>query len=159
MLKTNILKKSVLGIYRIFKVQCFMGAVKNFMQYHSGGEDYNPPENAKVLSDYIGNDEKNGVICLYQDSVPRISESGEKRIYSTDGDGIKVAAQIYLKNDGKIIIEAESDVELISKGTVKVNASSVELGEGGMPLARQGDEVVVEGKKGVITGGGKNKSV
>lgn len=126
MLRTTILKKLVLNCQRIFNVECYKGATKNFMQYHSGGEDYNPPLNVRVLSDFIGNDDKNGVVCLYQDNIERVSKEGEKRFYSTNTDGSEKVAEIYLRNDGKLVIEAKGDVEIITENKVKISADTIE---------------------------------
>lgn len=104
MLKCNIFKTVVNGAMRIFQGCCYSGSTQDFEQFHSGGEDYNPPKLVKVLADFLSSNKKNGVICLYQDNIERKCAPGEKRIYSTNPSGNKVVSELYLKNDGTIEI-------------------------------------------------------
>lgn len=155
----KIIDKSVSGFIRKFKVKLY-GTNDIYMeQFGCGGEDYNPPAGAKALSASIGNNPRDGVVFLYRDDIERKSLPGEKRIYSTDGAGQMRAAEIHLTQDGKIKIYASADIEIVSAGSVKIDAVSVALGNGGAAIARVGDEVTVEGKKGTITSGGNNTSV
>ena len=159
MLKCNIFKTVVNGAMRIFQGCCYSGSTQDFEQFHSGGEDYNPPKLVKVLADFLSSNKKNGVICLYQDSIERKCVPGEKRIYSTDAEGAALVAEIYLMQNGKLQITAASDIDITTSANVNVNGGSVNLGNGGASIARVGDKVMVEGKEGVITSGGKNTSV
>ena len=159
MLKCNILKTVANGAMRIFQGCCYSGSTQDFEQFHSGGEDYNPPKLVKALADFLSSNKKNGVVCLYQDNIERKCAAGEKRIYSTDADGAVLVAEIYLKQNGKLAINATSDIEINTSSNVNIKGGTVNLGEGGASIARVGDKVMVEGKEGVITSGGKNTSV
>lgn len=148
----KIIDVSVLGFIRKFKVKLY-GANDAYMeQFGCGGNDYAPPSNIKVLSSQIGNNPRDGVVFLYQDKIKRKSQAGEKRIYSTDAEGMQLVAEIYLKNDGKLLLSAKGNVDIISEGQIN-------LGTGGKAIARVGDAVEVEGKIGKITSGGNNTSV
>ncbi len=148
----KIIDESVLGFIRKFKVKLY-GLNDTYMeQFGSGGEDYTPPSDARALAAAIGNNPRDGVVFLYQDKIEKKSLAGEKRIYSTDATGSKIVAEIYLKNNGKLLISTKGDIDIISDGQIN-------FGKEGKPIARIGDTVEVDGKIGKITSGGINTSV
>ncbi len=150
--KTKILERLINGTHRFFKATLFSRQVQNLAQFHSGGDDYNPPVNAEGLAGNIGENPANSIIFAWRDAILRKSRPGEKRIYSVNPDSPdKVAAEIYLRNDGKIEITGGSDLTIIVNGNcnlkaakVNVDATQTNLGTGGAKIARLGDEVEVE---------------
>lgn len=172
-LKVQILERLLSGFNRYFKVNLFSRQTQNLVQFHSGGDDYNPPANVEGLGGSIGDSPSNGFIFGWRDSTERKCQPGEKRLYAVKSDG-SLAGEIYLKNDGIIEVNNPSDlkfvvngnVSLITQGTADISASTVNisagqtnLGEGGQPIARVGDSVVVNGVQGTITSGGSNTSI
>lgn len=158
--KIKILDRLINGAQRFFKSTLLSRQVQNLAQFHSGGDDYNPPINAEGLGDNIGNNPANGVVFAWRDVILRKSAPGEKRIYSVDiNEPDKVAAEVYLKNDGIIEITGNKDLNIIINGNcnlkaVKVNVDATEtnLGIGGAKIARLGDEVEVEVTSGSSAG-------
>ena len=165
--KFNIVDKTIQGFLRIFKIQNYVSNARNVGQFHSGGDDYNPPAGIEVLGSFVNNDPKNGVVVLYRDRTPRKAAPGEKRLYAVDSEN-NIVAELHLKNNGVIDIVAQSDVNIVATGnatvsaqTLTVSASQTILGSGGKAIARVGDSVEVDPgtHKGTITSGGTNTSV
>lgn len=113
----KIIDITITAFIRKFKVKLY-GANNAYMeQFHSGGDDYNPPLNVKSLSASIGNNPRDGVVFLFQDMTERKSGSGEKRIYATDIDGKNVTAEIHIKNNGDIVIYSSGNI--ITNGNIQ----------------------------------------
>ncbi len=150
--KIKILERFITGVNRFFKVTLFSRQVHNLVQFHSGGDDYNPPVNAEGLGGTIGENPANSIAFAWRDQILRKSRPGEKRIYSANvNEPDKVAAEIYLRNDGIIEITGGSDLNIIVNGNcnlkaakVNIDAAQTNLGTGGAKIARLGDEVEVE---------------
>ena len=155
----NLVDKSIVGFVRKFKILLYGKFPNNMEQYHSGGDDYNPPANIKALSGQIGNNPRDGVVYLYQDQTDRKSAPGEKRIYSTDAEGKNITAEIHLKNNGDIVIipkegqkiitcgTIEHDGDITVSGTVTANTVIAQNGSSGT----YSNSVIVE--NGIVTGG------
>lgn len=173
--KTKILDRFINGTYRFFKATLLSRQVQNLAQFHSGGDDYNPPVNAEGLGGNIGNNPANSIIFAWRDGILRKSRPGEKRIYSVNPDEPdKVAAEVYLRNDGIIEITGGSDLNVVINGNcnlkatkVNIDATETNLGTGGAKIARLGDEVEVKITSGSsagtytgkITSAGVNSSI
>ena len=173
--KIKILDRLINGVQRFFKVCLYARQVLNLAQFHSGGDDYNPPQDAEGLGGNIGNNPANSIVFAWRDSISRKSNPGEKRIYSVKSTAPnEVAAEIYLKNDGDIEITGAKDLNITVVGncnlkaaTVNVDATQTNLGTGGANIARLGDEVTVEITSGssagtytgTITSAGNNTSI
>lgn len=159
--KANILRKLINGVNRVFQIMLLTRQNSKAIQYHSGGEDYNPPNNIEALSDNIGENPAHSIVFAYKDKIERKSCPGEKRIYATNADGSEVVAEIYLKNDGNIIIksykegakikfEGDVDIEGDVNVTKTLKANSLES-ETGATIEKA--ETYVSVKKGIVTGG------
>lgn len=170
LMKAQILERLVSGVNRFFKVNFFSRQTGQPVQFHSGGDDYNPPTNCEGLSGTIGENQANSVLFAWRDSAERKAAPGEKRIYATSEDGVTVKGEVYLKNDGKLNAVANEDISLTTQKNINletavldVAAGQTNLGLGGQPIARLGDEitVVIAGVtyKGTITSGGANTSI
>lgn len=130
----KILDKTIFGFIRKFKTTPYGSDAVYQEQYHGGGSDYNPPEQVKALSSCLGNNPRDSVIFLFQDNIERKSQPGELRFYSTDAGGKKVAAEIYLKNDGTIefncnrfVLNCIGDIDLISGAGITLNSPNTNV--------------------------------
>ena len=165
--KIKILERFITGVNRFFKVTLFSRQVHNLVQFHSGGDDYNPPVNAEGLGGPIGENPANSIAFAWRDQILRKSRPGEKRIYSVNvNEPDKVAAEIYLRNDGIIEINGTSDLNIVVTGNcnltaanVNVDAAVTNLGVGGKGIARLDDEVEVYVNGGSSAGTWKGKII
>lgn len=154
---TKILDKTISGFIRKFKTTLYGSDALYLEQFHSGGDDYNPPKNIKALSSFLGNNPRDGVIFLFRDDTERKSASGEKRIYATDEDGGVIKAEIHLKNNGDIVIIPSG--KILTSGTLEHDGDLNVSGtiSGGVIVAQNGasgsytNSVVCE--NGIVTGG------
>lgn len=154
---TKILDKTISGFIRKFKTTLYGSDALYLEQFHSGGDDYNPPKNIKALSSFLGNNPRDGVIFLFRDDTERKSASGEKRIYATDEGGSVVKAEIHLKNNGDIVIIPSG--KILTSGTLEHDGDLNVSGtiSGGVIVAQNGasgsyaNSVVCE--NGIVTGG------
>lgn len=154
---TRILDKTISGFIRKFKTTLYGSDALYLEQFHSGGDDYNPPKNIKALSSFLGNNPRDGVIFLFRDDTERKSASGEKRIYATDEDGGVIKAEIHLKNNGDIVIIPSG--KILTSGTLEHDGDLNVSGtiSGGVIVAQNGasgsytNSVVCE--NGIVTGG------
>ncbi len=105
---------------RIIKGERFNSDNHRAIQYHGGGDDFCPSEKTDGLCMPINENGANTVICLYKDEITRLSQQGEKRIYSSDVEGGSLKAQIHLKNDGKIYIQAMDDLDIEVAGNCNI---------------------------------------
>lgn len=165
--RIRITETLIKNVIRYFKISLYGQNNSYYEQYHSGGDDYNPTPDAKVLGGLINGRPGDGAIWLYQDGTQRKAAPGEKRIYSINPQSGSVVTEIHLKNDGNVLIVANGTVDFTATGDVNMSGqtlnayfSQCNLGNGGKPVARLGDEVTLsDGKKGTITSAGENTSV
>ena len=165
--KIKILDRLINGAHRFFKSTLLSRQVQNLAQFHSGGDDYNPPVNAEGLGDNIGNNPANSIVFAWRDVILRKSRPGEKRIYSVNvEEPDKIAAEIYLRNDGIIEITSGSNLNIVVNGdcnlkaaNVNVDAAATNLGTGGKGIARLDDEVEVYVEGGSSAGTWKGKII
>lgn len=153
----KILDKTIFGFIRKFKTTPYGSDAVYQEQYHSGGSDYNPPEQVKALSSCLGNNPRDSVIFLFQDNIERKSQPGELRFYSTDAGGVKAAAEIHLKNNGDIVIIPSG--KIITSGTIEHTGDLNVTGTitGGVIVAQNGASGAysnsVTAENGIVTGG------
>lgn len=126
--KIQILKRFINKLNRVFQANILAKQTTNLIQYHSGGEDFNPPENIEAIGGYINDNPANGIVFAYKDSIERLSLQGEKRIYATSEDGKTITAEIHLKNNGDIIIYPKNEGKIISYGNLIHNGDIVVYG-------------------------------
>jgi len=164
LLKAQILERFISGVNRFFKVNLFSRQTVQPVQFHSGGDDYNPPANCEGLCGTIGDNPANSVIFSWRDNVQRKSRPGEKRIYAVNAADGTVCGELYLKNDGNIEITGGAALNITVNGPANIKAASVNydspitnLGNGGQPIARLGDEITVEITSGSSAGTYKGK--
>lgn len=117
--KAKIISGFLKNFSRFFKVSFMQNQASSALQYHSGGDDYNPPNNIETLGGHIANNPAHSIVFAYKDNVEKISFPGEKRIYSTDESGQNIMAEIHLKNNGDIILIPKG--KIITKGIFEHN--------------------------------------
>lgn len=113
------------GFNRYFKARLFSGQISNVLQYHSGGDDYCPESDCDAIVGEICNNPTHKFIYCWKDSTPRKAQTGEKRLYSVK-NGV-VCTEIWLKNDGKIEINAKNaEINISETATVKCNSATIQ---------------------------------
>ena len=154
---TKILDKTISGFIRKFKTTLYGSDALYLEQFHSGGDDYNPPKNIKALSSFLGNNPRDGVIFLFRDDTERKSASGEKRIYATDEGGSVVKAEIHLKNNADSVIIPSG--KIVTSGTLEHDGDLNVSGRisGGVIVAQNGASGSytnsITSENGIVTGG------
>lgn len=123
LLKIKVLERLINGFNRYFKSTLQKNRVSNLVQFHSGGDDYNPPDNAEGLAGAIGDNPADGFIFAWRDKTTRKAAKGEKRLYSVDTSGAEIA-EIWLKNTGEIVVSGKS-VNITVDGNLTVSATGV----------------------------------
>lgn len=153
----KILDKTISGFIRKFKTTLYGSDALYLEQFHSGGDDYNPPNNVKALSSFLGNNPRDGVIFLFRDDTERKSSPGEKRIYATDSTGSVIKAEIHLKNNGDVVIIPSG--KILTSGTLEHDGDLNVSGtiSGGIIIAQNGASGnysnSVTSENGIVTGG------
>lgn len=153
----KILDKTISGFIRKFKTTLYGSDALYLEQFHSGGDDYNPPNNVKALSSFLGNNPRDGVIFLFRDDTERKSSPGEKRIYATDAAGSVIKAEIHIKNNGDIVIISSG--KILTSGTLEHDGDLNVSGtiNGGIIIAQNGASGnysnSVTSENGIVTGG------
>ena len=117
MLKFKVLETFIKNTFRIIKGESYKDIIHHAKQYSSGGDDYNPPKNTECIVSTLNNNDCETVVILYNDRTARISQPGEKRIYSTDENGKEIKTTIHLKNNG--------DIEIIANNNITINAEHI----------------------------------
>jgi phage gp45-like len=87
------------------------------------------------------------LLAFLHKARPEPSNPGEAIIYSTDESGKTIKVKITLQNDGKLLIECPSDINIISQGAVTIQAASkttvncddIELGVGALEKVLNGE--------------------
>lgn len=88
------------------------------------GQKSSPPNGSKVAVASIGRSWKVALGC--DDKLLPNVNPGESRYYSTDESGGAIVAQIYFKNDGTMVVDADTAVE-VQAPQVSVQADIVEI--------------------------------
>lgn len=129
------------------------------------------PDNIQVLLFAVQSQENNR-ICIGYSQKDRFKnlEKGEvvtgnpqtRSFIKFDKDGnitIDSKAEINITSANKVTIDVTGTVDLKATGDVTVDSPKVNLGVGGLPIARLGDAVMVGGTPGTITSAGVNTSL
>jgi len=123
---------------RYFNTTSMSGRASKLVQFHSGGDDYCPSKECEGLGENIGGNPADGIVLAWRDDVRRVSEEGEKRIYSLlfdketgkivrneeTGEMI-VAAEIHLKNDGIVVVNNRYDLNITVVGDCNLKAANI----------------------------------
>jgi len=129
-----------------------------------------PPVDTQLLLFAVQSQENNRAGIAYsQENRFKNLEEGEcgvgnpltRSFIKFDKEGnilITATAKVIINSTEDIDITTSGKVDLKSTGDVDIDAPQVNLGIGGLPIARLGDEVLVEGVLGTITSAGNNTS-
>jgi hypothetical protein len=114
------------------------------------GVDVKVTPGAKVLLGFAGGDPRQPIAALFdKDSLKEITVTSATKVTITGG------GDVVLNASSKVSITAATNVEITASAKVTVSAPDVALGAGAQPVARLGDQVVVNsvGAPGVLVPG------
>lgn len=87
-------------------VEEFAGDQRTVQVFGPCNEDFAPPENCKTFDIQVGRDRGFLVSTAYHNQqITPAAIHGERRIYSTNQAGSAVKAEVFLKQDGTILID------------------------------------------------------
>lgn len=87
-------------------VEEFAGDQRTVQIFGPCNEDFAPPENAKTLNIPLGRGRGFLISAAYHNqNIAPVAIHGERRIYSTNQAGDTVKSEIFLKQDGTILID------------------------------------------------------
>ena len=106
-IKSYIAKLSGSGTNAQFSsVEEFAGDQRTVQVFGPCNEDFAPPENCKTLNIPLGRGRGFLISATYHNQqIAPVAIHGERRIYSTNQAGDAVKAEIFLKQDGTILIK------------------------------------------------------
>lgn len=106
-IKTFIDKLSGSGTNAQFSsVEEFSGDQRTAQVLGPCNEDFAPPENCKTFDAQIGRDRGFLVLAAYHNQqIEPVAIHGERRLYSTNQAGDTVMSEVFLKQDGTILIK------------------------------------------------------
>lgn len=90
-------------------IEAFAGDERTYQVYGPCNEDFSPPDGVKALNKGIGR--QGGLLLSYayvNEAIVPVTVSGERRPYSTNKAGDTIMAEIYLKQDGTILIKNDA---------------------------------------------------
>ena len=119
-IKSYIAKLSGSGTDAQFSsVEEFAGDQRTVQIFGPCNEDFAPPENVKTLNIPLGRGRGFLISAAYHNQqITPVAVHGERRIYSTNQAGDAIKAEIFLKQDGTILIKN-------AKVTITVNPSGL----------------------------------
>lgn len=87
-------------------VEEFAGDQRTVQIFGPCNEDFAPPENCKTVNIPLGRDRGFLVSVAYHNqAIDPVAIHGERRIYSTNRSGTTVMAEVFLQQDGTILIK------------------------------------------------------
>ena len=91
---------------QVASVEEFAGDQRTVQIFGPCNEDFAPPENCKTLNIPLGRGRGFLISAAYHNQqITPVAIHGERRIYSTNQAGDTVKAEIFLKQDGTILID------------------------------------------------------
>lgn len=139
-IKSYIAKLSGSGSNAQFSsVEEFAGDQRTVQVFGPCNEDFAPPENCKTFNIPLGRGRGFLISVAYHNqNIAPVAVHGERRIYSTNQAGDTVMAEVFLKQDGTVLIKNSSgEIELQSSGLIKANDAEIKT---------DGDIVTSDGK-------------
>lgn len=113
-------------------VEEFAGDERKAQVFGPCNEDFAPPESAKSVDVAIGRGRGFlAAIAWVNELIAPQAKAGERRIYSTNAAGDTVMAEVFLKQDGTIVITAATKVVFASLVDFEdgITAKGVNIGE------------------------------
>jgi len=88
------------------------------------GVELRPAKNDRMIIIPFGNSERNRVaVGGVNEQITPIVEDGERRFYSTNANGDIVQVNIYMKNDGSLLIETRDIIEIDADSDIYVDTN------------------------------------
>ena len=125
-IKSYIAKLSGSGTNAQFSsVEEFAGDQRTIQIFGPCNEDFAPPENCKTLNIPLGRGRGFLISAAYHNQkIAPVAVFGEKRIYSTTQDGTVIMAEVFLKQDGTILIKnATITITVNPSGLLEINTT------------------------------------
>ena len=125
-IKSYIAKLSGSGTDAQFSsVEEFSGDQRTVQVFGPCNEDFAPPENCKTLNIPLGRGRGFLISAAYHNQqIAPVAIHGERRIYSTNQAGNTVKAEIFLKQDGTILIDnGNVTITASPNGLLKIETS------------------------------------
>lgn len=112
---------------QVASVEEFAGDQRTVQVFGPCNEDFAPPENCKTVNIPLGRGRGFLVSVAYHNQqIAPVAIHGERRIYSTNQAGDAVMAEIFLKQDGTILVQNDNgNIELQPSGLVKANDAKI----------------------------------
>ena len=125
-IKSYIAKLSGSGTNAQFSsVEEFAGDQRTVQIFGPCNEDFAPPENCKTLNIPLGRGRGFLISAAYHNqNIAPVAVHGERRIYSTNQAGTGVMAEVFLKQDGTILIRnATITITVNSSGLLEIETT------------------------------------
>lgn len=106
-------------------VEEFSGDQRTAQVFGPCNEDFAPPENCKTLDVQLGRDRGFLVSAAYHNQlIEPVAVHGERRLYSTNQAGDTVMSEVFLKQDGTILVKnAEVTITASPSGLLTIVTS------------------------------------
>ena len=114
-----------IGIQEV-KVSLFAGEVKEMERFQNYGFTSSPLASAEGVCVFAGGNREHGICLAIDDRRYRLKSipSGGVALYDASG------TKIVLSNDGKIEVNAETEVKVVSATKTVIDAPAIEVGQG-----------------------------
>lgn len=105
----------------------FAGDERTVQYFGPCNEDFAPPENCETYNKNLGRDAGYLISIAYHNQlIAPVAVHGERRLYSTNQAGDTVMAEVFLKQDGVILIKNSiGEFEMATDGTVTINGAQI----------------------------------
>lgn len=103
----------------------FAGDQRKGQVFGPCNEDFSPPDNTFSLSDSSG--KGRGLLFLlgyYNPFITPIAKRGERRLYSTTSGGTSVQTEVFLKQDGTLLLQNSAGVSVTLTPSGEINIVS-----------------------------------
>jgi len=117
---TEIIKEGVDKNAQFISTMELHGDQRTSQVFGPCNEDFAPPENGRAVNIPVGKGRGFLVSVAYHNQeIDPVALAGESRKYSTDATGAKVMAEVFLKQDGTILLKnAITSLEMLLNGTI-----------------------------------------
>lgn len=91
---------------QMLSVEEFAGDQRTVQVFGPCNEDFAPPENCKTINIPLGRGRGFLISAAYHNQIiPPVAIPGERRLYSTNQAGDTIMAEVFLKQDGTIVMQ------------------------------------------------------
>ena len=112
---------------QFLSIEEFAGDQRTAQIFGPCNEDFAPPEDCKAIEFKLGRGRGYLVSVAYHNqSILPQAIHGEKRLFSTNQAGNTVKAEVFLKQDGTILIENDNGYfEMKPSGEIEINGATI----------------------------------